>query len=307
MSGLPRFLRDLIACPPRAGQGVNLWLYRTARYLQGFRTQRETHELLEHVVADCGRPLQPREIERAIERSAGTYTPGKLTPLVSTPKRPEKDPAVVKAIETGADFGVAELWESSPIRFSDDRPHTREVLPALFPNNPLVCCASSVKDFATKPLDQWTEPEKLQFVVHTPMRHVSGLTQAGTPSERCLDNAGERLRFLVIEFDELGEDGLPDYDASAAKIKNLARHAPLAIAVHSAGKSIHAWLFAGTMPAEALKKLQNRARLLGADPANFDRCHLVRMPDGLRSGELKYYPDRRQSILFFNPDYEPKK
>jgi hypothetical protein len=33
---LPRFIRDMMASPPRAGEGVNLYLYRLARVLRDF-------------------------------------------------------------------------------------------------------------------------------------------------------------------------------------------------------------------------------------------------------------------------------
>ena len=32
-SDLPQFVRDLLASPPKRGEGLNLWLFRTARVL----------------------------------------------------------------------------------------------------------------------------------------------------------------------------------------------------------------------------------------------------------------------------------
>jgi hypothetical protein len=52
---LPQFVRDLLASPPRAGEGVNLYLFRLARVLHPYRTEREIADILEAVTANCGR------------------------------------------------------------------------------------------------------------------------------------------------------------------------------------------------------------------------------------------------------------
>ncbi len=66
---LPRFVRDLLAAPPRAGQGVNLYLFRLARVLHAYRTEHEIVELLRASVAGCGRVVTEQEIRRAVENS----------------------------------------------------------------------------------------------------------------------------------------------------------------------------------------------------------------------------------------------
>ena len=35
------FVRDLLRVPPKRGDGLNIWFYRTARYLHAFRTHDE--------------------------------------------------------------------------------------------------------------------------------------------------------------------------------------------------------------------------------------------------------------------------
>ena len=43
---LPLFVRDMLASPPRAGEGVNLYLYRVARVLHPFRSEGEIADIL---------------------------------------------------------------------------------------------------------------------------------------------------------------------------------------------------------------------------------------------------------------------
>jgi hypothetical protein len=40
-SDLPQFVRDLLASSPKRGEGLNLWLFRTARVLHPYRSPSE--------------------------------------------------------------------------------------------------------------------------------------------------------------------------------------------------------------------------------------------------------------------------
>ena len=61
---LPPFLRDLIASPPRAGEGVHPWLFRVARQLHAHLPAVEIVALLETRVASCGRLAGVAELAR---------------------------------------------------------------------------------------------------------------------------------------------------------------------------------------------------------------------------------------------------
>jgi hypothetical protein len=52
---LPQFIRDLLASPPRRGEGLNLWFYRVARVLHPYRDAGEIVELLR--AATAGEPV----------------------------------------------------------------------------------------------------------------------------------------------------------------------------------------------------------------------------------------------------------
>ena len=77
-SELPRFVRDLLASVPQAGEGeLHRWLFRMARVLHSYRTEDEIEATLRAAVEGCGRPMKPGEIEDAIRNSkACAWQPG---------------------------------------------------------------------------------------------------------------------------------------------------------------------------------------------------------------------------------------
>lgn len=119
------------------------------------------------------------------------------------------------------------------------------------------------------------------------MSATTGLTQEGRPSARCLGNTGPR-QFLVVEQDS----GTPD--EQAAILLHLAERAPLVLALTSGGKSLHGWFSCQGTSDDKLKAFFNYAVMLGADPATWTPCQLVRMPEGRRDN------GKRQAVLFLN-------
>jgi hypothetical protein len=128
-----------------------------------------------------------------------------------------------------------------------------------------------------------------QLIVPSPMTARVGHTQDGKESAHTLETTGSR-RFLVIE-----QDG-GTIDEQAAVLLHLAHRAPLAVAVHSGSKSIHAWFYCSSQPEEKLRRFMGYAVSLGADRATWTRSQFVRMPDGTRDN------GRRQAVYFFNPE-----
>lgn len=186
--------------------------------------------------------------------------------------------------------GLPDLWESSPRRFEDNRSHTAEIIDQLFNENDLLCCGWNLTRFATKRREEWRHKlYKMQFIVPSPMLSREGITAVGKRSEHTLRNTGPR-RFLVIEFD----DGTIDEHASL--LLHLATYAPLAVAAHSGGKSLHGWFYCANQVETRLRKFMAYAISLGADAATWSRSQFVRMPDGRRP------TGPRQPAYFFNPD-----
>jgi hypothetical protein len=185
--------------------------------------------------------------------------------------------------------GLVDAWEASPVRLEDNQPHTEAIIDQLFPGNPLLCCGKSISHFDTKRRDQWYgELPALQVIVPSEMSAATGRTRRGRESKHALSNTGARC-FLVVEFDT------GNVDDHAALLLHLAERAPLALAVHSGGKSLHGWFYCKGQTEVRLQSFMRYAVSLGADTATWTRSQFVRMPDGLReNGE-------RQVVYFFNP------
>ena len=115
-----------------------------------------------------------------------------------------------------------------------------------------------------------------------------GTTIKGGTSSRSNSNTGPR-RFLVIDQDQ------GNLDQQAAVLLHLARFAPLALAMHSGGKSLHGWFYCQGQEEVKIRQFMSYAVTLGADRAMWTRCQLARMPDGLRDRKV------RQAVHFFNP------
>jgi hypothetical protein len=284
---LPRFVRDMLSSPPQRGGGLNLWFYRVARVLHAFRSDDEIVALLQ--AATAGEPVKRREIERAVERSRATaWQPGQSSALILVPKWPAVNQEQREAI-VGVGGGLVDIWEVSPVRFEDNDPRTEEVIDLLFPGDPLLCIGQSNADFATKPRERWRgQLSKQQFIVPSPMSAKTGTTLEGKKSQHCLDNTGPR-RFLVIEED------VGTVDEQASILLHLAKRWPLALAVHSGGKSLHGWFYCYGQSEDRLHRFMRYAVSLGADRATWTRSQFVRMPEGRRDN------GKRQTVSFFNP------
>ena len=286
---LPQFVRDMLAAPPRAGGGVNLYVFRLARVLHPYRSEEEIHDILRAAIVGCGRAVTEKEIQRAVERArAVAWTPGESKHVSSTPPWPSLNLEQRDAILEGGG-GLVDLWEASPIRIDDNKPRTEEIIDALFPGNSLLCCGASMVDFATRAREDWRgELSSLQLIVANPMTAQTGRTQDGKLSAHTLENTGPR-RFLIVEQDS------GTVDEQAAVLLHLAERAPLALAVHSGNKSLHGWFYCAGRPEDRLRRFMRDAVSLGADPGTWTRSQFVRMPDGTRNN------GKRQAVYYFNP------
>jgi hypothetical protein len=190
---------------------------------------------------------------------------------------------------TGTGYGLADLRRASPVHFEDSRSHAEEIVDVLFPNDPLLCVGWSNYRFATRTREEWRgQLAKMQFIVPSRMIARKGRTKEGKESAHTLENTGPR-DFLVIEQDA------GTADEQSAVLLHLAELAPLTLAVHSGGKSIHGWFFSAGQPEERLRRFMRFAVSIGADPATWTRSQFVRMPGGTRSN------GNMQTVFFFNP------
>jgi hypothetical protein len=284
---LPRFVRDLLASVPTRGQGLNNWLFRTARVLHPYRERDEIVALLNSATA--GEAIKAGEIERAVDNSAAVA----WQPLQPTAPSPGLWPKVnheQREAVVASSGGLVDLWELSPTRLEDAESHTEQIIDRLFPGNPLLCCGASSWLFKTRLREEWRgRLAEQQVIVPSPMASVWGTTKEGTKSQHTLSNTGPR-RFLVIEQDA------GSLDDQAGVLLHLAKIAPLALALHSGGKSIHGWFACNSQPEWRLRAFMRKAVELGADHALWTPSQFVRMPDGTREGGA------RQTVYYFNPE-----
>jgi hypothetical protein len=243
-------------------------------------------------IKDCGGQIRAHKIESQLRRAyafaKANVGLGKIAaPVVHT--WPAIDYALIAAI-TKAGPDLADLHESSPVRFDDAEPHTEEIIDLLFPGNPLLCVGWSNSCFGTRSRDDWRgQLADAQFIVSSPMTARIGRTKEGKHSAHTSENTGPR-RFLVIEFDK------GSFDQHAALLHYLAQRGPLVLVVHSGGKSLHGWFWCADVPQETLRRFFACAVRLGADKATWlNRSQFVRVPDGIRSN------GNRQVVYYFNP------
>ena len=287
---LPRFIRDMLSSPPKSGEGFHSWLFRMARLLHPYWSEEEIYSFLESCASNCGRFVSQKEIRDAIRNSkAIAWNPANPDNFNVKPRQwsPRNDNQIKEILTT--EGTLYHLWELSPIRQDDDLSHSEEIIDRLFPVNPLLCVGVSAKEFKTLKRDELQgELSSLSLIVPSSMSKSTGITKEGNESARCLDNTGER-RFLVIEFDGDTEDN------QAVKLAHLAIYAPLVLACRSGGKSVHGWFYCLGQPEDKLRRFMDYAVSIGADPATWSKCQMVRMPDGLRDN------GNRQSVIYFNP------
>ena len=306
---LPNSVQKRLKNCPQPGLGINPWCLSTARCLVEHFEGEDVIAILEAHVSESGRD---RDIRRAVSAARG-YANGERGSTESWRLWPAVDYATVHKIVLGSRVRLKQLQANSPVHVGTDRPMTEQILDALFPGDPLLCFGRSPNYFSTRPREFWRGKESsFQFIVPNTMTNETGLTRDGKVSRRCLDNTGPR-RFLVIEFDISEDDGkwapyvrewkakgISVLDANVALLLELARRGlprlPLALAVHSAGKSLHAWYWCEGLTDEQLRPFMERAVRLGADYATWTKCQLVRMPDGTRDN------GKRQQVHFFAPE-----
>ena len=191
--------------------------------------------------------------------------------------------------------GLVDLWDASPVRLDSNEPKTGQIIDILFPGNPLLCCGWSRFHFDTRPRRHWYKLQDLQFIVPSPMRAKQGVTREGKLSAHAMSNTGPR-QFLIVEFDfeagsseeearlldRLSSEGRDVRDLCAALLLHLAEKAPLALAVHSGGKSVHGWFYCAGVAEKRVWRTFQYAVSLGADRANWTprSLHECRMDCG---------------------------
>ena len=181
MKTLPPFIDEMLAAPPRAGEGVHHWLFRVARQLHAHLPAGEIVALLESRVQVAGVTSAGRKSMTPCKipcRAHGNRT--------ATPRRfnPPRNGRTVNQEQREAIMrdggGLADLWEC-PSRALRTTPHTRKKsLTGFFPAIRFCVAASPIPIFDTKPREDWRgELSALALIVPSPMSAVEGMTKDG--------------------------------------------------------------------------------------------------------------------------------
>jgi len=292
----------------RSGDGVNDYLLSVARHVRHeVRSAVDAKEIIRPYLqqARADRPAFEieRELNRQVETAYAGFFKGANVSLANPFKPKQKAPAVnQEAAEalTKDGPGVYDLWERSPIRFEDDQSHAEQVIDALFAPNEYLSVGFD-KNHVTHATREELHGRlhKFSFIVPAPMHMEGGTTQEGRHSFRC-QNAVKVRRYVVAEFDKLKER-----DKQACLIWHLRSFLPLMLVLDSAGKSLHSWFYCeGLDESEGgrLNRFIRHAISLGADPAGLRLGQYVRLPDGARRTNDISEEDKRQTVIFFNPE-----
>ena len=219
-----------------------------------------------------------------------------VAPIPARSRYPAPDPArIAAAVKDGP--AARDLSLHSPIALNDAaNTNSGEIVRTLFSTaetpDPWVCVGKDPAEFATRRLSAWLKADRLEefaLIVPSAMTARAGKTKDGRQSEHTLENTGSR-RYVVVEFDR------GTADDHAARLWHLAGFAPLALVVHSGGKSLHGWFPVGDTPPENVERFMRYSAVIGADPALFrNRSQFVRLPGGTRDD------GRRQAVVWWNP------
>lgn len=271
----------LVGNPPGIGRNRHNWLFRVAAHLRanGWKLAK-IEELLHAICRERG--WTDRDGKTIADIMAKLAEP--LSPeSVLQPRLPPWPTPVPSARR--ARFDRPSLFNPH----GDTGLTPVDVLPVLFPGDPLVCFGWTERHYSTMPLsDLLPHAHTAPFIVANPM--IAERSETGSKRCKAIASRPEDRRFLVIEFDTHETRA-----EQAAVLSSLhSPTAPLVMAVWSAGKSIHGWFDVTRLPPYYKLRLFRFAVWLGADESLFDMSKLVRMPGGSRAGA-------RQTILHFQP------
>ncbi len=273
--------RRLLAEPPPIGAGRHHWLFRVAACLNacGWKVDALRRFLHEGCRRMGWNDRAGRTIDDILAKLDGSPPPA---PAERLPPWPEPVPAKRQSL-----YRTRPLFDPE----GDTQLEGADVLPYLYRSGELVCVGWAINHFLTVPREAAVRlAHNAQFVVADPMTAET----APNGSKRCKLNAtppAER-RYAVIEFDT-GETRTQQ----AAVLSALhTPDTPLALAVWSAGKSVHAWYYVAPLTPHQKLQFYRYAVYLGADEKLYDTSQLVRMPGGRRNG-------RKQTILYFEPEH----
>ena len=291
---IPVWLREALSSPPTAGKGAHQWIFSCSKALKNYMPDDEIMTLMLAAGAGIGRDIT-REISEAVT-NARCADDDFATPEDRTvesgmrPVFPEKSPEVISRIPQ---MSLQHLAAQSPMRSVG----AETAISTLFPGDPLLCLGTAPWSCAVRRRSQWAgRIAQHPYMVPAEMTAETGANLRGVVSARCYGNTGPRM-YQVIEFDDALQEG--SLERQAGRIARLSEMLPVAMVLHSGGKSLHAWFPVWSLTQKEQVDFFSAACILGADPVTWVRCQLVRIPGGTHASGAT------QTCYYLDPDVCP--
>ncbi len=268
----------------------------------------------EHAVATT-RGVPNSEIQKVLKKVYRAAAGGAM-PDVRNASRSLPEPNA-SAMNAAAAAGAAAGWNLAAFESeSDDIPpideQTATILPLMFLPDELVLIARKVTDTpGAKKLTDYPRPiNRKSFFIPTPAATAFGVTLDGRRSGRCKSMYAPGRRFVGVEWDNMPADKAckVPLDEQAALIAYFAcglspnplHRMPLALVVHSGGKSLHAFFATAGRSEEEIYTFYTEVRRCGADRSAFSVSQQVRLPGGTRYNRKTGAEEGRQRVLFLS-------
>lgn len=298
--------------PVVRGEGLNDWLYRRAFHLAKENVTAESAAKALHDLV--GQDVRPGEITRQVKRAYAhargascNVTVGRA--YICAPSWPMRDDALLARLWEDHPATVDELAALSPVQAPA---HPLDVLRQLHraDDNALLCLGvEPTGPFLTLPLAKWEQRrdqiQRWEMCVPNLMRSERGQSMEGKPSARCRDNScgmGAQ-RFIVLELDipphaaVVAQLGATAPDVCAAVLLGKFNLQRVRMIVHSAGKSLHAWLPADGMTQDQINRFYRTWCLYGGDWRGSLPEQQFRLPAGYRCDKHAV-----QRVIYWNPE-----
>jgi len=287
---LPVWLREKLATPVRAGAGAHQWIFTCTKALKNFMPADEILPLMLAAGSGIDRDIT-REVQEALRYARcadDDYAPDeRMAEAAIHPVFPKASAEVLSRIQRA---DLREAARISPVRLPD----AETAIDCLFPGDPLLCLGTAPWSCAVRSRSEWRgRISNHPFIVPSEMTAKTALNMNGKESARCYGNTGPKI-YQVVEFDEKVSDG--SFEHQLGRIYRLSEILPVAMILHSGGKSLHAWFPVWELTQKEQLDFFSAACILGADPATWVRCQLVRVPGGRRDS------DTVQICFYLDPD-----
>lgn len=303
MAAIDRY-KENINQPVPPGYGCHAWKLSTSNLgvIAGLDPQHIYDDILAAIPPGHRRQRQ-RGVAEAVQKALSDHGNGKSFGVAPEPRPIIPQAVTFETIAAQGKYGTEdELVKASPITIPEDpAAQQRLFFETIFQVDDFVFCGdcyNSGTDKTIRPVCEWLEVgAKGPFIIVNPFTGMPGLKKDGKLSYRC-DMAVKRFPHALVEFDNQTIEAQIMF-WSAAKL-------PIKCLIHTAGKSIHAWLDLSKLNIITMQQwgkiikvdlYERRLKPLGVDMQCSNAARLSRLP-GVYRAETK----RWQRLLWLSAE-----